>query len=165
MTQPLRDVLTEIESHVGAAGWDQPARLFALAPTAELARLEPSLGLSAADESALTPIEQESLPGDVPLHESLAHLSWPEEVQGCAVVVERVFLPPSAESDLPTDETQLTAAAQAHPDRRDVRIVVAVLRDGSRDCALRFRETPDRISVGEDLVPGLADALFATLQD
>jgi len=165
VTDSLSEVLREIEHHVGAAGWDQPPRLFALANTAELARLEPGLGLTATSPDALTPIEQDSLPDDQPLHEALALLLWPEEVLGCALVLERVYLPPSAEAALPDDEALVTAVAQAHPDRRDVRIGVAVLRDGSHLCAVRIREDEDALSVGADLVPGLVDALAATLQD
>jgi hypothetical protein len=46
-------------------------------------------------------------------------------------------------------------------------MVVAVLRDGSRASALRMRAHDDETSVltGENLVPGLADALSATLSD
>ena len=35
--------LMEIERHVGGVGWDQPARLFALVPTADLVAAEPQL--------------------------------------------------------------------------------------------------------------------------
>lgn len=167
MKQRLSLVLREIEKHVAAAGWDQPPRLFALASTEELARLEPGLGLSTETPDALTPIEQDALPADQPLHESLALLVWPEEVLGCGLVLERVYLPPSAEGGLPADESLMTAAAQAHPDRRDIRIAVAVLRDGSHNCAVRIRddEDEDALSVGPDLVPGLVAALSSTLQD
>ena len=34
----LRTAVLEIESHAAEAGWDQPARLFALVPTADLPR-------------------------------------------------------------------------------------------------------------------------------
>jgi len=163
--ETLTSVLREIEVHVGTAGWDQPPRLFALANTRELAAREPTLGLVAESADAMTPIEQDALPGDRPLHEALAHVAWPAEVTGCAIVLERVYLPPSAEAALPTDESELTSFAQTHPDRRDVRIAVAVLRDGSRLCALRMRGHEESLSVGPDLVPGLADALATTLQD
>ena len=40
---PLIACLMDIERHVSTAGWDQPARLFALVPTDELVRSEPEL--------------------------------------------------------------------------------------------------------------------------
>ena len=160
---PLTVALREIESHVAAAGWDQPPRLFALARTAELAVLEPGLALGTTDPDAVTAIEQDPLPSDTSLEVSLEQLGWPDEVVGVALVVERLYLPPTAEDDLPLNEQELAAAAARHPDRRDVRICVAVLRDGSRHCALRFRDADDRLSEGPNLVPGLADALLATL--
>lgn len=164
MTEPLRLALREIEDHVGSAGWDQPPRLFALARTIELARLEPGLALLSEDPTALTPIEQEPFAPDLELHEALAQLAWPEEVVGVALVLERLYLPPSAEADLPRDET-LGQVVARHPDRREVRICVGVLRDGDQACALRFRDAPDRLSEGSDLVPGLAQALASTFQD
>ncbi len=84
---------------------------------------------------------------------------------GAALAVERAVLPPSAEDGLPADpEAALTVLAD-HPDREDVRLVVAVLRDGTRQCALRARthDAPDAVLTGPDLVPGLAEALAATL--
>ena len=61
----------------------------------------------------------------------------------------------------------------AHPHRREVRLAVGVLRDGSRMAALRLRadgETPadgqaDDVVVGPDLAPGLAEALLETFSD
>jgi hypothetical protein len=46
-------------------------------------------------------------------------------------------------------------------------MTVAVLRDGSRDSALRLRDKDSATDVltGSDLVPGLADALTATFAD
>ena len=43
LTEALLAALVEVERFVGRAGWDQPARLFGLAPTAELLAAEPSL--------------------------------------------------------------------------------------------------------------------------
>jgi hypothetical protein len=53
-----------------------------------------------------------------------------------------------------------------HPERREARLAVAVLRDGSRACAVRLRaagEEDDAVLVGDDLVPNLAEALLETL--
>lgn len=46
-------------------------------------------------------------------------------------------------------------------------MTVAVLRDGSRDSALRLREkdTATEVLTGSDLVPGLAAALTATFEE
>lgn len=46
-------------------------------------------------------------------------------------------------------------------------MTVAVLRDGTRESAVRLREkdTPTEVLTGPDLVPGLAEALNATFED
>lgn len=170
----LLGVVREIERYVATDGWDRAPRLFALADTAELVGKEPALAelLGATGDSAaagpLTPVEQEQLPLGRTLEETLATIAWPADVVGCALVVERVVLPPSAEAalaeDRPADGTLAELAAQ-HSERQDVRMVVAVLRDGRRECALRLRahDNEDDVLTGPDLVPGLADALLATL--
>jgi len=178
MTDQLTAVMTEIEQHVAGSGWDQRPRLFALVDTADLVRREPAmaerLGLSDADAAAgtLTPVEQETPEDDTPLYELLAHIGWPDEVIGCAVVDEVLVLPPGAEAAAPEDEDS-TEWAQTHPQRREVRLAVGVLRDGSRMATLRLRadgETPadgqaDDVVVGPDLAPGLAEALLETFSD
>jgi hypothetical protein len=170
VTDLLRDTLVEIERHVAGRGWDQPPQLFALARTADLLASEPefaaTLGLAAdgLPEGALTPVEQDPLP-EGPLDESLRQIGWPTEVAGCALVQEVVVLPPDVEAALPERTDVVTWAAQ-HPDRREARLAVAVLRDGSRSCAVRLRATggdEDALLVGDDLVPNLAEALLATL--
>ncbi|MDP9444195.1 MAG: hypothetical protein M3P83_07545 [Actinomycetota bacterium] len=49
---PLVTAVVEVEAHADAAGWDQPARIYALVPTDELLAREPALattlGLDAA---------------------------------------------------------------------------------------------------------------------
>lgn len=172
---PLTDALVEVEKHVGSSGWDQPPQLFALVATADLVATEPdfaaSLGLPAEEipAGALTPIEQEPLP-DGPLDESLAGIQWPEEVQGCCLAQEVLLLPPDAEAEMPDQPDPLQYAA-SHPRRREARVVVAVLRDGSKASAVRFREDDDsspipadeQLLIGEDLAPNLSEALLATL--
>ena len=84
---------------------------------------------------------------------------------GCALAQEVLTLPPSVEADLPAGDDAVAWAA-AHPLRREVRMVVGVLRDGSCTATLRVRTTstePDDVVSGDDLVPLLADALAATL--
>ena len=94
-------------------------------------------------------------------------MAWPEEVDGAAIALERVVVPPEAERDLPTDPDLALDHLAAHPDRRDVRLVVAVLRDGTAMCALRQRNHDDdsSVAVGPQLVPGLVHALHLTLLD
>jgi len=162
---PLRRVALEVESHVGADGWDQPARLYALVVTADLIAQEPQLAEQLGDSPGeLTPIEQEGLPFDVSLEDALGGIEWPEAVVGCAAVVERVMLPPDAEDAMPTDPDEAMAFAAAHPERREVRLVAAVTRDGAAHSAVRGREpATSELLEGPDLVPGLVGLLRATL--
>ncbi len=156
--------LLEIERHVGAAGWDQPARLFALAPTAELLAAEPALAGRLRGEhppDQLSSIEQEGFHEGRDLVSALAHLAWPDAVAGCVLVVERSFLPAGQEHDIPTEGAAEYVAA--HPDRHDVRVVTGVLRTGSQHSVARLRRDPSQLLGGADLVPGLAAALAATL--
>ncbi|MCF1507961.1 PPA1309 family protein [Streptomyces glomeratus] len=171
---PLTRAVLEIDEYVSGLGWDQPARLFALVDTAQLRAQEPSLaaqlGLEDEPEAAgLTPIEQEEIPADSPLDEFLATIAWPDAVTGCALTVERLMLPPSAEAEVPQglSEKKLARWVAEHPDRQEVRMTVAVLRDGARESALRLREkdSPTEVLTGPDLVPGLAQALSATFED
>ena len=166
----LLELVREIEKHVASEGWDQNPRMFALALTSELVRLEPelaaALGAAADDPESLTPIEQEPLDTERALDEVLATTMWPEEVVGAALVLERVVLPPEAEATVDeTDPVALAAALANHPDRQDVRMAVVVTRDGGRMCALRLRshDADADVLVGEDVVPRLAAALAATL--
>ena len=68
---------------------------------------------------------------------------------------------------LPEGAEDADAWVAAHPERQEVRIAVGVLRDGSRDCALRLRgkEKDEDVLSGPDLVPNLARALAETLHD
>jgi hypothetical protein len=90
-------------------------------------------------------------------------------VAGCALAVERLMLPPSAEAQVPQglSEAALTKWVAEHPDRQEVRMTVGVLRDGTRESALRLREkdSPTEVLTGSDLVPGLAEALAATFEE
>ena len=168
MSELLQETLVEIERHVAGAGWDQRPQLFALARTADLMQREPdfavALGLDAdrMPAESLTPVEQDPLP-DGPLDESLAQVGWPREVAGCALVQEVVMLPPEVEVQMPR-HTDVLDWATGHPQRREARLAVAVLRDGSRACTVRMRgQDEEELLVGPDLAPALADALAATL--
>ncbi|MBT9254116.1 hypothetical protein KMZ32_00230 [Phycicoccus sp. MAQZ13P-2] len=169
VTDPLTLAALDTERHVARSGWDQPVRLFALVPTAELVEREPQLaqGLATHDAvaGALSAIEQDELPDATGLEELLGRIAWPAEVAGCAVAVERVVLPPAAERDLPEDPDEAVRAVAGHPDRADVRLLVAVTRDGAARCLLRQRahDSDDEVALGEDLAPGIVHALRATL--
>jgi hypothetical protein len=162
----LARAVLEIERHAAEAGWDQPARLFALVDTARLAEREPQLA-HALDDSPLTPVEQEGLSAGRPLEEQLAAISWPETVAGCAALVERVVLPPDVEAGLPEEAARAARFASEHPRRHEVRIVAAATRDGASYCALRLRAHDDDASVltGPLLVPGLVELVRGTLDD
>ncbi|MFD4974540.1 PPA1309 family protein [Streptomyces sp. NPDC058424] len=171
---PLTRAVLEIDEYASGLGWDQPARLFALVDTARLRTQEPALAaqLGLEDEqetSGLTPVEQDEVPADRPLDEFLATIAWPDAVAGCALTVERLMLPPSAEAQVPQglDGPTLAKWVAGHPERQEVRMTVAVLRDGARESALRLREKDSATEVltGADLVPGLAEALAATFED
>ncbi|MFB7246953.1 hypothetical protein CW362_04710 [Streptomyces populi] len=171
---PLTRAVLEIDEYASGLGWDQPARLFALVDTARLRAQEPGLaaqlGLENEQETTgLTPVEQEEIPAGKPLDEFLGTIAWPDAVVGCALTVERLMLPPSAEASVPGDLSgkKLAQWVAAHPDRQEVRMTVGVLRDGTRDSAVRLREkdAATEVLTGAGLVPGLAEALSATFAD
>ncbi|MFF3850959.1 PPA1309 family protein [Streptomyces sp. NPDC002328] len=171
---PLTRAVLEIDEYASGLGWDQPARLFALVDTARLRTQEPSLAAQLGLEeetgaTGLTPIEQDEVPTDKALDEFLATIAWPDPVVGCALTVERLMLPPSAEAQVPQglSEAKLARWVADHPDRQEVRMTVAVLRDGTRDSALRLREkdASTEVLTGAGLVPGLAEALSATFEE
>ena len=162
----LTNVAVEIERHVAAVGWDQPPRLYALVDSGELLEREPQLAttIGVTPTGPLTPVEQEALP-DGALDEVLADLAWPDEVLGCALVHEVVMLPAELAASVPADVDAQQWVAE-HPGKREIRLAVAVLRDGSRAGCLRLRgddPADDEVLVGRDLVPNLAEALVATL--
>lgn len=170
---PLTRAALEIDAYASGLGWDQPARLFALVDTVQLRSQEPGLaaqlGLDEGEVAApLTPIEQDEIPDGTALDEFLATIAWPDAVVGCALTVERLMLPPSAEASVPDglDDAALARWVATHPSRQEVRMTVAVLRDGARESALRLREkdSAKEVLTGSDLVPGLAEALSATFE-
>ena len=166
---PLVTSALETERHVASGGWDQPTRLFALVRTQGLLQREPHLRtqVGVVDEDGFTAIEQEDLPQGDSLESLLAQLAWPDDVDGVALAVERLVVPPEAERDLPADPDRAAEALAAQPDRKDVRLLVAVLRDGESTCLLRQRDhdSDDKVASGADIAPGLVAALSATLQD
>jgi hypothetical protein len=167
---PLAQAVREIEAHVHEAGWDQAPQLYALVPTDQLLAREPALaaqlGLDAGTAAgSLTPVQQEALPDDRPLEETLQQIMWPADVAGCAAVLERLTLPPEAERDLPDDPALAQQYAEAHPDRQEVRMAAGVSRDGNQHCVLRVRTDEGALVQGPDLVPNLTGLLLDTLRD
>lgn len=178
--QALLRLAREVEQHVAGAGWDGPPRLFALVRTAGaiardpalLTQLPPDVAEAAqADPEHLTAVEQEDLPDVTSLEELLGRVTWPPTVDGVALSVERSVLPPQAEAEAlrrasaeGLDEAALAALLQDHPERQDLRMVAAVMRDGGNACAVRSRlhDGDPMVAVGPDLVPGLVDALART---
>lgn len=167
----LAAAVLEIEEHAAGEGWDRPARLYALVDTAALVAREPALaslmGLDdASAEGSLTPVEQDQLAPDVRLEEVLQTIVWPDDVVGCAAVVERLVLPPGADEQIPEEPAAAEEFARSHPDRQEVRIVAGVTRAGATYCALRLRahDDPSSVMAGPDVVPQLTQLLAATLE-
>ncbi len=167
----LAAAVLEIENHIAGAGWDQPARLYALVDTARIVAQEPDLaaamGLDAASaEGSFTPVEQDALPPERALEVVLESVVWPGDVAGCAAVVERLVLPPEVDPEIPEDPAEAERFAREHPLRQEVRIVAGATRAGATYCALRLRAHDDDQSVvdGTELVPGLLDLLRSTLE-
>jgi hypothetical protein len=168
----LAAAVLEIESHTATAGWDQPARLYALVDTARLVAHEPELAAAmgldeASAQGSLTPVEQDQLPAETELENVLESIGWPPDVTGCAAVVERLVLPPELDAELPDEPAAAVEFARQHPLRQEVRIVAGATRAGATYCALRMRAHDDDQSVvgGADLVPELLELLTTTLED
>lgn len=166
MSDALIAALLEVERHVGRLGWDQPARLFSLVRTTDLLAAEPSLAqhLAGATPDGFSSIEQEDFRSGADLGETLARMAWPTTVAGCALALERVFLPSGADVGLPEDPDAAAALVANHPQRMDLRVVVGATRDGRRHAVARVRGEDSHLLSDPDLVPALADALAHTLE-
>lgn len=170
-TETLLAALVEVERFVGRAGWDQPARLFALAPTAELIAAEPSLAdqLTPTAPDALSSIEQDDFRPGTDLLTALSQIFWPPAVAGCALATERSFLPAELEVEMPDDPQEAAAYVANHPQRRDLRVVAGALRVGEgatiTHCVARLASNPEDLLVGAEMVPALTQAVAWTLHD
>lgn len=157
----------DVERHVSSSGWDQPARLFALVTTATLLEAEPHLRGRVPESTmpdALTAIEQDEFHATDDVIERLSGIFWPDTVEGCALAMERAFLGPEHESEIPDDPQEAAQFVARHPAKTDVRMVVGVLRDGTRHGLARLTSNPDDLLGAEDLVPGLTGALLDTFR-
>lgn len=176
LSRALPAIAREVEEFVAAAGWDQQPQLFALVATTTLLASQPELADQLDAQTPLTPVAQDALPGGE-LDAALAGIEWPDAVAGCALAQEIMVLPPAAEADLgelPGDPAQARRAVAGHPQRREGRLVAAVLRDGGAACVLRLRDTRggdrqcdellDELVEDPQLAPNLLHALLATLR-
>lgn len=169
-TEALLAGLVEIEHFVGAAGWDQPARLFALVPTVELIAAEPALAdqLLVTSPDALSSVEQDEFRPGTDLMSALAQIGWPASVAGCAVVTERSFLPAELEAELPADPQLAAEFVANHQARCDLRVVAGALRTATgivTHCVARLATNPEDLLMGADMVPALSQAVAWTLHN
>lgn len=151
------------------AGWDQPARLFALVPTTARSRSEPALAdqLTVTGPDALSSIEQDGFHPGTDLMTALSQICWPPTVAGCALSTERSSLPYRGRTGHPR-QSELAEFAAQHPQRQDLRVVAGCVRatDGAiLTTAARVATNPDDLLVGADMVPALTQAVAWTLQD
>jgi hypothetical protein len=164
----LKAAVRDIERHAAAEGWDRRPALFALVRTSDLVRDEPELagqlGLAGAAAGELTPVAQEVLAIETSIPDVLVGIDWPDAVVGAALVLETIALPDDVEDDAPGTDAGSWAAQQ--PRRQEARLVIAVLRDGTRAAALRWRSHDHESDVltGPDLAPTLSDALAQSLK-
>lgn len=184
----LGRALHDVLDHVERGGWGQPPQVFALVPTRLIAAQNPEL-VDEGDDSALGPVAQEPLEvagGEEPyarLEEFLATATWYPPVEGVALILEIVVLPPDAEGDLDSafepllgdpaaSESAAREAARAHPSARTARLAVGALRNGKRLSLMRLRPGPDddpdapmELLTHPELASTLQAALAATLDD
>lgn len=184
----LGRALHDVLDHVERGGWGQPPQVFALVPTRLIAAQNPEL-VDEGDDSALSPVAQEPLEvagGEEPyarLEEFLATATWYPPVEGVALILEIVVLPPDAEGDLDSafepllgdpaaSESAAREAARAHPSARTARLAVGALRNGKRLSLMRLRPGPDddpdgpmELLTHPELASTLQAALAATLDD
>lgn len=149
----LAETIRELDQHVADGGWDQAARLFAIVLTADLATDHPELVSDGKAEQFMfveqdAPIDNENLIG------SLEQISWPAEITGAALAIERLI------SMQPDEEVEVDAESQT----QEIRIIALVMRDGTNLNAIRQRSYDDEtnVAVASDLVPALNKALLQT---
>ena len=149
----LADTVRELDQHVADNGWDQAARLFAIVPTADLATDHPEL-VSADNAGQFMFVEQDAEIDNENLIGSLEQISWPQQITGAAIAIERLI------SMQPDDEIDPDIESQT----QELRIIALVMRDGSNMNAIRQRSFDDvnDVAVASDLVPALNAALLQT---
>ena len=164
----IEQAVKEIEAYVAADGWDGPVRVFSLVDAQKAMAANSALAAELpAGAAGLLSIEQEGLPSSDSIEELLGRLAWPDAVDGAAVSLERVTLPPEAEAEIPDDAEEARRFVAADPRREDIRMVVGVLRNGESWCAIRLRSHDSQAEAisGADLVPEMVEALLATFAE
>lgn len=161
----LPGIVEEIER---SCQWDHPSRLFSLVCTKNLldtpglpADIEQGIRTNwDGSEEHLSAVEQEMDPNSDE-EALLAQLQWPDSVEGAAISLERLIVPPEVEAQAPEDPEEAANFIANHEARMEMRLVVGVLRNGQSWCALRMRLFDDDKSVakGADLVPELVELL------
>lgn len=159
---PLTRCALETEIHVASAGWGQQPRLFSLANNGALFKRQPALKslLGDLDPSEFSAIEQDVEVTNKTLEKVLGTTAWPSDVDGVALVVERVIIP--------TEDAPSSFGSSAGPrqgEKEDVRLVVAALRNGEIITLVRRKkeDSDDKVAIGTNIAPGLVEALKATL--
>lgn len=172
----LEATAREIDKYVARGGWDGQIHLFALVEAQKALAENPALeadlppGVNSEDlnsPQAMLSIEQEDLPAAAGIGELLAQIAWPDTVDGAALTVERILLPPAAEAKLPKDPQAALKALENHPDKQEARITASVTRSGDAWCIIRLRayDTEKMVLSGAELAPGITQALAQTFQD
>lgn len=173
MTSSIEQAVREIDSYIAREGWDGPVRVFALIKAATALAANPDLAgslpsdvdlNSAAHPDALFSVEQENLPPSDSIEHLLAQIAWPPAVDGAAIALERVTLPPEAEEDIPADPVEAENFIANDPRREDIRMVVGVMREGEAWCTIRMRshDTDAEVLSSANLVPEMIEAMRAT---
>ena len=149
----LAETVRELDQHVADAGWDQQARLFAIVPTADLVLDHPEL-ISGENTGQFMFVEQDAPLDNENLIASLEQISWPAEILGAAIAIERLI---SMQPDEEIDPDEITKT-------QELRIIALVMRDGTNVNAIRQRTHDDvnDVAVSSDLVPALNAALLQT---
>lgn len=164
----LKKVVREIERGVSSLGWDRPPMLYGLVRTETLLNTDglpedmrgPLEDSRDGNPAHLSAILQE-VQAEEDIEQVLPHIGWPENVDGAALTVERLVVPPEVEDEAPEDPEEALEFISNHPSRTEVRLVVGVDRAGNKYSAIRTRAFDDAANVveGEDLVPALSGAL------
>lgn len=149
----LADTVRELDQHVADAGWDQQARLFAIVSTADLALDHPEL-ISGETAGQFMFVEQDAPLDNENLIASLEQITWPAEISGAAIAIERLI---SMQPDEDIDQDEMSQT-------QELRIIALVMRDGTNVNAIRQRLFDDKndVAVSSDLVPALNKALLQT---
>ena len=164
----LRKVVLEIERGAAGLGWDRPPMLYALVPTETLLDTDGlpedmrETLIASKDENPfhLSAVLQD-LDTSEDVEDVLPRIGWPEAVQGAALTVERLVVPPEVEEEAPEDPEEALEFISNHPSRTEVRLVIGVNREGDTWSAIRTRAFDDASNVveGDNLVPALSAAL------